>query len=40
MHLTFNQQGTHLIVSDAKSIYRIYDTQRNYQPIKTLESKK
>lgn len=25
-----------LIVSDVKSVYRIYDANRNYEPIKTL----
>ena len=36
-HLTFNPSGSLLCVSDSKNIYRIYDTERNYSPIKTLD---
>jgi WD40 repeat protein len=37
-HLTYNPMGSLLCVCDAKSTYRVYDTTRGYQVVKTLDA--
>lgn len=38
-HIEYSPDAKHLVVADENSFYCLYDVLRNYQPVKTFESR-